>query len=59
MNTSNWTGRAPRTLEQAFGPHTNTSILDRAEDMQAHRRLARIAGLSSLLAVLLIIWGLS
>lgn len=24
-NTSNWTGRAPRTLEEAFGPYCRSS----------------------------------
>lgn len=26
---SSWTGRAPRTLEAAFGPHTRSEISER------------------------------
>jgi hypothetical protein len=27
-NNSNWTGRAPRTLNDAFGPHQDTPIAE-------------------------------
>lgn len=28
MNTSNWTGRAPRTVQEAFGPYTDRHVYD-------------------------------
>ena len=30
MNNSNWTGRAPRTMEQAFGPYARATRKDRS-----------------------------
>lgn len=33
-NSSNWTGRTPRTLEQAFGPyHSGSSFLEKVHTM--------------------------
>ncbi|WP_157900136.1 hypothetical protein [Rhodoferax koreensis] len=39
MNSSNWTGRFPRTLEQAFGPGARLSIEDERVKTPWHERV--------------------
>lgn len=58
MNTSNWTGRAPRTLEDAFGP----SVRDFTESQPFHKsdRIVMWGCAAAVVAfiVIALVWGL-
>lgn len=43
MNAHHTTKRYPRTLEQAFGPHTSQRIEPQPEEMHPHDRIVLAA----------------
>lgn len=58
MHKSNWTGRYPRTLEQAFGPHTSKQIHERYDPMpKADRIVLTVSLIVMLLVTVLIVTG--
>ncbi len=43
LRNSAWTGRAPRTLEGAFGPHTSKNIVPMADPVHPRDRIVMVA----------------
>ena len=55
-HSSAWTGRAPRSIESALGPHATDYIHD--DDMHPHDRIVTIASaIVAVIAVALIAYG--
>jgi hypothetical protein len=51
-------GRFPRTLSDAFGPHTSSHITEEAEPMHPTDRIVVIASaIAALVLIGLIAWG--
>lgn len=51
-NTANWTGRTPRTMEEAFGPHTRDTF---SETTQKGSMLHAMASLFAVIVVVILI----
>jgi hypothetical protein len=54
--SSNWTGRVPRTLEQAFGAHASTRISEPAQQSGFALWACTFAA-AALAAACIVVWG--
>lgn len=52
MNNSNWTGRAPRTVQQAFGPYA--SMHRKKEHSYSHLVIAAILMMTAIIYMILV-----
>lgn len=51
LNSSNWTGRTPRTLEHAFGAHTSRHIQQPYTPMSRSDKIVVTAGLIAMAVI--------
>ena len=59
FNSSNWTGRTPRSVESAFGPYARGPITEKEEPMHTSDKIVLVSSciLGVCLVVVLILWG--
>jgi len=52
MNNSNWTGRAPRTVQQAFGPYA--SLHRKKQNSNTHLVIAAVLMLLAIIYMIIV-----
>jgi hypothetical protein len=51
VNNSNWTGRVPRDLQEAFGPYTDRNVYDTTSHPAWHRWAYGVACIAAVVLV--------